>query len=33
VTGEQVEALLTRIYGASPAAVRLAADAIRKPGE
>lgn len=33
VTGEQIEALIARMYGASASAVRLASDAIRKPGE
>ncbi len=30
VSGEEVDALITRIYGASDSAVRLAADAIAK---
>jgi len=33
VTGEEIEALLNRMYSASPNAVRLASEAIRKPGE
>jgi tripartite-type tricarboxylate transporter receptor subunit TctC len=33
VTGEAIDALLARIYSASDNAVRLASEAIRKPGE
>jgi tripartite-type tricarboxylate transporter receptor subunit TctC len=33
VTGAEIEQLLARIYSASAAAVRLASEAIRKPGE
>jgi len=33
VSGDAIESLLARIYSASPTAVRLASDAIRKPGE
>jgi len=33
VTGEEIDRLLARIYGASAAAVSLASDAIRKSGE
>lgn len=33
VTGEQVAALITRIYGATPAAIELATNAIRSSGD
>jgi tripartite-type tricarboxylate transporter receptor subunit TctC len=33
VTGEDIDALLARIYAASDTAVRLASEAIRKPGD
>ena len=32
VTGEQIDAVIARIYGASPTAIRLATDAIRDNG-